>query len=317
MNRYKNRRFPRIGCFLLALPLIALAPAACVSSGSSGSPREALSTISSIARETSGAVNRMESALSKLNEEEATSEDGYYIGRAVGANILTIYPPWERNPGLTAYLNKICAAIVINSPQPELYAGYHVMILDSPEINAFATPGGHIFLTRGIVASAASEDALAAVIAHEAAHIQLQHSLDLINNLRLLQNLTEVADTAADIASRALSQERKQLFSDSVRELVNTMIRNGYSQAQEFDADKTALSLMASAGYNPVSFSDMLSALDRAQAKTPGGFNTTHPSPRLRLANVERNLRSYRVEDTRIFRKSRFEAAAPPGLLSN
>jgi predicted Zn-dependent protease len=311
MIRDETRRSRiRTGFFpLFFFPILLLA--ACTSGGSFRDPGEVLNTINTIgtiAGEASGAVTRMGTALGKLEEEDATAEDGYYIGRAVGANILTLYRPWEQNPQLTAYLNKICAAIVINSPQPEVYAGYHVMILDSPEINAFATSGGHIFLTRGIVASAGSEDALAAVIAHEVAHIQLQHSIEMINNLRLLQNLTEVADTAVDIASQTFSLERKQLFSDSVRELVNTMIRNGYSQAQEFDADKTALSLMASAGYNPQSFIDMLSALDRAQASQPGGFNTTHPSPKLRLANVERNVRAYRVEDTRIFRKARFES---------
>jgi predicted Zn-dependent protease len=312
MKTYENRRSRSgIGFFLLFLPPVALMLAACASTGSyrdSGGVIDTISTIGGIASEASGAVGRMGNALSKLEEEDLTPEDAYYIGRAVGANILTIYRPWEQNPQFTAYLNKICAAIVINSPQPELYAGYHIMILDSPEINAFATSGGHIFLTRGIVASAASEDALAAVIAHEVAHIQLQHSLKMINNLRLLQNLTEVADTAADIAAQALSQERKQLFTDSVKEAVDEMIRNGYSQAQEFDADSTALSLMAAAGYNPGSFVDMLNALDRAQAGQSGGFNTTHPSPRLRLANVERNVKNYRLEDTRIFRKARFEA---------
>jgi predicted Zn-dependent protease len=313
MARDKSRRSRnRTGFFLLFLPFIVLLPAACASAGSSRASSEGadntIDTIDTIAREASGAVTRRGNARSRPEEEDAAPEDGYYIGRAVGANILAVYRPWDRNPRLNAYLNKICAAIVINSPQPELYAGYQVMILDSPEINAFATPGGHIFLTQGIVAGAPSEDALAAVIAHEIAHIQLQHSLKLINDLRLPHNPAEAADTAAVSASRTVSLERKQLFANSVRELVNTMLTNGYSQAQEFDADSTALALMASAGYSPVSFVDMLTALERAQARQSGGFNRTHPSPRLRLANVERHIKNYPVEDTRIFRKDRFEA---------
>ncbi|MCL2128659.1 MAG: M48 family metalloprotease, partial [Treponema sp.] len=103
--------------------------------------------------------------------EEITPEQEYYIGRAVGANILSTYRIWNGSPALTAYANRICNAITFNSPRPDIYNGYHVMLLDTDEINAFATSGGHIFLSRGIVTSAKSEDALAGVIAHEIAHI--------------------------------------------------------------------------------------------------------------------------------------------------
>jgi len=105
--------------------------------------------------------------------EQITPEQEYYIGRAVGANILAMYKIDNSRPAMTAYVNKIANALVINSERPEIFNGYHANILDSDEINAFATSGGHIFITRGLIDSAASEDELAAVIAHEVAHIQL------------------------------------------------------------------------------------------------------------------------------------------------
>ena len=115
--------------------------------------------------------------------EPITPEQEYYIGRSVAATLLQSYDLADEVK-LTAYLNKICMALVIHSERPELYNGYHVSILDSDQINAFATSGGHILITRGLLSCAENEDALASVIAHEIGHIQLQHSLKAIKTSR-------------------------------------------------------------------------------------------------------------------------------------
>jgi predicted Zn-dependent protease len=65
------------------------------------------------------------------------------------------------------------------------------MILDTREVNALTTSGGHIFVTRGFIALADSEDTLAAILAHEIAHIQLEHGVELINRMSLTWELTD------------------------------------------------------------------------------------------------------------------------------
>jgi predicted Zn-dependent protease len=255
----------------------------------------------------SDAFSQMDSALAS-SREKMTAEDDYYLGRATAAGILKNYSIYTGNPGLTRYLNKICFAITVNSEKPVLFDGYHVQILDSPEISAFATPGGHIFLSRGLVECADSEDALAAVIAHELAHIQLRHAAGIIENQRLVQDLSSTAGRAASIASRELDPaERAVVLKESVTETVNVLMRNGYAQSQEFEADSAAMGLLKNAGYNPASLVDVLKILDKAQKAHPGGFNTTHPSPALRIANAERSLRRYRIQDTRSYRQARFD----------
>jgi predicted Zn-dependent protease len=250
-----------------------------------------------------GALSQMNRALA--DDEELTQEDAYYIGRAVGANILGSYKIWE-NPGLTTYLNTICGALAVNSPRPEFYNGYHVALLDSRELNAFATPGGHIFLTRGLVELANSEDALAAVIAHELAHIQLEHGAGIIKKMKPVQDLTEAGSRAAGIAAREASlDERKLLFGNSVIELTNTLMKNGYAQDQEFEADHYALALLALTGYQPGALIDMIKILER-RARQGGGFFDTHPRPALRIQNLERLLDRYKTEDTRQARRRRF-----------
>jgi predicted Zn-dependent protease len=240
--------------------------------------------------------------------EEITPEQEYFIGRAVGANILATYRIWNGDPSLTAYLNRICSAIVINSPEPFLYNGYHVNILDTDEINAFATSGGHIFLTRGLIACAESEDALAGVIAHEIAHIQLQHGIKAIRNNRIMQALIVTGTSAVGAYTGRDVAELTSVFNESVGEIVTTMVNNGYSQAQEFEADTTALSLLASAGYDPQGLIAMLRVLERNQRDTTRGFGKTHPTPAQRISNAESSVGQYQVADTRSYRQSRFNA---------
>jgi predicted Zn-dependent protease len=235
--------------------------------------------------------------------ENITPEQEYFIGRAVGANLLTNYRIYDENQNLTLYLNQITAAIVINSSKPEIYNGYHTAVLDSDEINAFATPGGHIFITRGLLNCAKSEDALAAIIAHEIAHIQLHHSIQAIKSSRVVSAVTEAGSSVAGLALPELAE----VLDEAAEEIV-TALQGGYSQNQEFAADIRALELLVSAEYEPSSLLTMILALEQIQPRHPGGFNQTHPTPEDRIANVQRPLRQYRdkVRDTRSFRENRF-----------
>ena len=266
---------------------------------------EALNTAGVIDQNTANAIGQSSQAIGKA-AETITPEQEYYIGRAVAANILSTYKIWEGSPRLTAYLNRICNAIVINSPRPEIYNGYHVMLLNSNEINAFATSGGHIFITRGLAGIAKSEDALAGVIAHEIAHIQLQHSIKSIKTSRITQALMITGVSAASAASGYNVNELTDVFNESVGEIVSTMVNNGYSQNQEYEADSTALSLLAATGYNPSGLLDMLKELSKVQTGSSSGFGKTHPTPEKRIANVNRHLGKYKVADTSSFRQARF-----------
>jgi predicted Zn-dependent protease len=242
-------------------------------------------------------------------EEDFTPEQEYYLGRAVGAQILARYSVDASRPGATAYLNAILRALAVNSPKPDVYNGYHAAILDSDEINAFATSGGHIFVSRGLVNSAPSEDALAAVLAHEVAHVQLRHGVEAIQADRRAQAVRAFAASGAAALSGGTALEGlADIFDKSVADTVIVLIDRGYSRDQEFAADAAALDILAAAGYDPASLPDMLRILDRDQAKYPGGFNATHPAPADRLNNVNRRLAAYSTPDTRAFRRARFSA---------
>ena len=276
-----------------------------------------LMSCSTIASATSGlggisptidAVNKSATAIDKASED-FTPENEYYIGRAVGANILEKYNPYTSDRSLILYLNKICRAITVNSPMPELYNGYYVMILDSDEIIAFATSGGHIFITRGLLACTDSEDSLAAVVAHEVAHIQLQHNIKAIKASRTTQAVMVTGTSVVSVAGQGTELGKlASLFGEDVNKAVTSVVNSGYSQSQEFDADNLAMSLMASAGYEPSSLVSMLKLLAQNQPKNAGGFGKTHPSPEKRIKNAEGKLKAYKVEDTREYRQKRFQS---------
>jgi predicted Zn-dependent protease len=105
-------------------------------------------------------------------------------------------------------------------------------------------------------------------------------------------------------------KEFANIMGESVNEMVTTIVVKGFSKSQELEADATALSLLASAGYQPSNMLEMLEALKQKQGNDKkSGFGKTHPSPADRITAVKKNLGKYKTEDTTSYRKSRFGAA--------
>ena len=226
--------------------------------------------------------------------EPITPKDAYTIGRTVAASLLATYPLYKSTMA-TGYANKICRAIAMNSPVPVIYKQYCVGILDSDEINALSTSSGIILISRGLLASAESEDEIAAVIAHEMAHIQLEHSINVIKANRKKDLAVSSVSLADDVVGNYsdMSGKDRALFHDFALAnniAVSTLTQTGYPKEQEFKADAEALKLMESAGYDPSAMESMLKKLDAGYKDRAGqgGWTKTHPKPADRLAKVKK-----------------------------
>jgi predicted Zn-dependent protease len=239
-----------------------------------------------------------------FNKEEPTPEEEYFLGRAVAAAVLKEYRPYTADNELTRYLNLICQALVINSSYQSAYNGYHVMVLDSGEPNAFSTPGGHIFITKGLVGIAPSEDALAGAIAHELAHVMLKHGMKMVGDMQIVRETDAMAGRAAAISGN----EARNLasFRSAVSYYFDTIIKSGYSQPQEFEADAAAIKLLAGAGYSPGGLPEMLRALQSVQKGYSGGIFSTHPALNERIIRADRQAASYRRAGGSSARRERF-----------
>ena len=214
--------------------------------------------------------------------EDFTPDQEYYLGRGVAANLLGRYRALH-TPAANDYLNILGQSLARYSTMPSTFGGYHFLLLDSQEINAFAAPGGLILVTRGLVQCTSNEDELAAVLAHEIAHVQLRHGIGSIKQARKTEALMTLGSIAASHAPSPVSlSSLNSLFGGAINDMVHTMAVNGYSRGAELDADKAALGILRGAGYSEAALGSMLRAM--SARLTPGsGFGKTHPSPADRL----------------------------------
>jgi predicted Zn-dependent protease len=226
------------------------------------------------ARETESAVRPM------------TDREEYYVGRAVAATVLGSYRLYQ-DDRLTRYVNEVGQAVALSSDRPLTYRGYHFAVLDTDEVNALACPGGTILITRGMINRARNEEELAAILAHEVAHINHKDGVNSIQRARWVQAVAALGADAARQLGRGEVDELASLFQGSVGDVVKTLVVNGYSRTQELAADRSAMIFMARVGYDPNSLTDYLGRLAKEQgAGAHGGFFATHPGMADRLAEA-------------------------------
>jgi len=238
--------------------------------------------------------------------EEFTPEQEYYLGRSVSAVILSKYKPFA-DERTNRYINTLGQALSQVSDLPEVFNGYHFLVLDSEDINAFAAPGGLIFVTRGLLRCCKTEDAVAAVLAHEIGHAQLRHGLQAIKAARITDAVTIIAmEGAKTFGSKDLAK-LTETFEGSISDIASTLINSGYSRTLEFEADRAAVTILKRLGYDPNGLMDMLGVM-RKNLK-PGGldFARTHPSPEDRIAEIGKFGGDFPRVTAPIERRDRFQ----------
>jgi predicted Zn-dependent protease len=244
-------------------------------------------SFSDLTPERIGAVTSTIKSIGKASRPLAEDEE-YYVGRAVAARITSTYPLY-RNSRLTDYLNLIGQTIALHTDKPTTFGGYHFALLDSPEINAFACPGGIILITRGMLDSVKSEDELAAVLAHEIGHIIHRDGIAAIQSSRWSEALMVIGSNAAREFGPKQTAQLVSLFEGSIDDVFKTLVVNGYGRDQEKAADVAALGYLAAAGYDPRGLTGYLRRLEEAGKGSQGGIFATHPGTGDRLENVSQS----------------------------
>ncbi len=242
--------------------------------------------------------------------ETFTPEQEHFIGRSVTATILDQYPALD-NPALNTYLNLLGQALAQFSDRPETFGGYRFLALDSDEINAFAAPGGFILITRGMLRTIRNEDELAAILAHEIAHVQKGHGLRAIRGNRLTSAATLLAmESARHLGGKELA-ELTGVFEDSLNDISSALIGNGYARAYEREADSATLTILTRANYPPQALISALERIEVAQKTQASakGWARTHPPPADRIREAQRALRKVPRPLSPPVRQTRFDQA--------
>jgi predicted Zn-dependent protease len=208
------------------------------------------------------------------------------LGRAVTANVGSRYK-LLRDPALTRYVAQVGNVVAARSERPDLR--YYFAVLDAPEVNAFAAPGGYVFITRGSLTLMRDEAMLAGVLGHEVAHVALRHGVEAIKaqkrkDLAVLGLQQGLRFTSAAPFTQAIS-----LAADTVAEQI---VLKGFSRAEEEEADRAGFQYARAAGYDPAGLRDFLAALvQRGAGDTrTATFFSTHPGTEDRMKEQEKLL---------------------------
>jgi hypothetical protein len=183
-----------------------------------------------------------------------------------------------RDERLLAYVNNLGERLTKHLPPTGLRFQFH--LIDIPEANAFNIPGGHVFLSRKLVAFVNSEDELVGVIAHELGHAAVRHgATDISKSLRTILNITALGDRK-DIA------EKYNLLIERAR-TKRLPASPAHEGEQQLEADRIGLFAMVAAGYDPLAFSAFFDRLTETEGKTGNWFsdlfgNTRPEQKRLR-----------------------------------
>lgn len=248
-------------------------------------------------------INKSVGAVGKVFES-ITPEQEYYIGRTVAATILSQNKPYD-SKAMTTYLNTLGQYLALYSDRPETFGGYHFLIMDTPDINAFAAPGGFIMVSRGMLRCCKTEEALAGVLAHEIGHVELNHGLQAIDKSRLTAAATILGTEAAkNLGGKDLADLTKT-FESSISDITSTVMNSGYARKFESQADKAAVTILERAGYSPSGLISMLQQMEKNIK--PGGhdFAKTHPAPADRIAELTKLIKTTPITDSSA-RQSRF-----------
>lgn len=223
---------------------------------------------------TNPATQRTEFVLMSEQQEIET-------GRQLSPEIRKTYGVYDSDR-LQQYVDSVGQRLCLQSHRPGL--DYRFTVLDSPLVNAFALPGGYIFITRGLMAHMNSEAELAGVLAHEIGHVTARHSVRQYTQAATYQIGAGLASVFVPELSR---------FGDFAN-VVFAAVSSGYSRAFETEADSLALTYAEAAGYDRCAMASMLSTLnllDRysGHEKTHTGLFATHPETEKRISDVNQS----------------------------
>lgn len=229
------------------------------------------------------------SAGQKLAQSGETSEaDERLIGQHMAAALLGA-AALDKNEHSQRYVNRVGVYLANQSSRADL--AWRFGVLDDDGYNAFAAPGGFVFITRGLLNDLQSEAELAGVLAHEITHVNKKHHLKAVQKNNRIGALTDVVGA---LGERQLGDSnRGQLKADVAKKLLNAskeLYARGLDKGDEFQADDKAISLMSGAGYDPYAF---YAVLQRLESRSADDSNfalmfKTHPKPQERLNALDK-----------------------------
>ena len=201
------------------------------------------------------------------------------IGKGVAANLLGA-APLVNDEKLQAYVNRLGWWLVQHTERTDLV--WHFGVLDTDSLNAFAAPGGYVFITRGLLLNMRNEAELAGVLAHEISHVLRRHHLEAIQK-------GAKTSIMADLASMAVESSQYGNIASKAISTGTELYARGLDKNDEYEADRMGVVIAARAGYDPYGLPAVLQTLDAMNSQDAGLalMFKTHPTPVSRLQQLD------------------------------
>jgi beta-barrel assembly-enhancing protease len=204
------------------------------------------------------------------------------IGHGIAANLLGA-SPLLADDRIQEYVNQVGRWVSLHTERPDL--PWQFGVLASTDINAFATPGGTIFITQGLLSRLESESELAGVLAHEMVHVLRKHHLAALKKAARM-------DIASELANAALKDKANSEVLDNAIKAGTEVYARGLDKDDEFEADRMGIVIATRAGYDPYGLPAVLQILESINAKDSALalMFKTHPSPQDRLGLLDSEM---------------------------
>jgi predicted Zn-dependent protease len=215
-----------------------------------------------------------------------TWEQEIELGRQAAPEFEKEFGGRYRDLAVQAYVRSVGERISRSTTHPDL--PYQFAVLNSQIVNAFALPGGPVYVTRGLLEKLTTEGELAAVLSHEMAHVNARHAAQEMTRRMGVQILLDVIGAAAGRGGTGAGGAQ---YLRNLGKVVGTLVDLKYSRDQESEADRLGLDYMAAAGYDPeqrVRLFRMFETLERSKNIE---WLSTHPNPEHRIETVQKIIR--------------------------
>jgi predicted Zn-dependent protease len=226
-----------------------------------------------------GALKKAQESKQKVDDLTISDTEERQIGEDVSTKIRQRFGVVQ-DPAIHKYVTLLGTTLARQSERPNL--NWTFVVLDTDGVNAFASPGGIVHVTRGALGLAKNEAELAGVLGHEIGHVAHKHTVNAIKKSNAVKMGSEAASARASFLSN---------YANKAYEMV---LENSFDRGDELDADKVGVELAQKAGYASASLGDFLERLDernKNQAEKNGMF-ASHPETKERIDKIRKQAAS-------------------------
>lgn len=232
-------------------------------------------------------ANEAKEKTDRVRDLVISEADERKIGELVSERVRQEFGVFQ-DTAVTKYVTLVGTVLARESTRPDLK--WEFIVLDTDGVNAFASPGGLVHITRGALGLIKSEAELAGVLGHEIAHISGKHT---VNAIRKNKTVALTAD---------LAPGSNEFFEGLANAVYDNIVEKGFDRGDEQDADKHGVRLASAAGYDPAGLSTFLTKLAErnkdADGKERNGLFASHPETKGRISDLAKQVKAEKLAGT-------------------